>query len=263
MFGVVPKALWNRVYPSDESNLTVLALRSILVEDNGKLILIDNGWGDKQDKKFFRHVYLHGGEGLIGGLLHRGYKPENITDVVLTHLHADHCGGGVLKRNNGIGFDLTFPNATYYVSRTQWEWAANNNVREADSFLEENILPMMQSGHLKLVDEEGVLFRNISVRFYYGHTPGLMIPFINFKEKTYVFAGDLIPTTAHIPLVWNMSYDVDPLRTIREKEGLLKEALDDDYILLFQHDEHTECCTLETSAKGIRAKKKFKFSDII
>ncbi len=184
MFGVVPKVLWSRVYSSDENNLIVLTLRSLVIETDEHVILVDTGWGDKQDEKFFRHVYLHGGEGLTEGLNRRGYKPEDITDVVLTHLHADHCGGGVKRNEGGTGYELTFPEATYHVSRTQWEWAVKNNVREADSFLDENIIPIMDSGHLNLVDEEGELFPGFSVRICYGHTPGLMIPVIKYKNKT-------------------------------------------------------------------------------
>jgi glyoxylase-like metal-dependent hydrolase (beta-lactamase superfamily II) len=263
MFGVVPKVLWSRVCSSDENNLIVLTLRSLVVETGGHIILVDTGWGDKQNEKFFRHVYLHEGEGLLRGLNNRGYRPEDITDVFLTHLHADHCGGGVKRRIGGNGFELTFRNATYHVSRTQWEWAVKNNVREADAFLEENILPVEQSGHLNLVDDEEELFHGFSVMMCYGHTPGLMIPLIKYKDKTLVYTGDLIPTVAHIPVIWNMSYDIESLKTIEEKEKLLREALDRSYILVFQHDEHTECCNLEMTPKGIRAKEKFDFKEIL
>src|SRR5450759_5375949 len=263
MFGVVPKVLWSRVYKSDENNLIILTLRSLIVETGGHIILVDTGWGDKQDDKLFRHVYLHGGEGLISGLNNRGYKPEDITDVVLTHLHADHCGGGIKKKKEGNGFELTFPEATYHVSRTQWEWAVRNNAREEDAFLEENIIPIMDSGHLSLVDEEGELFPGFSLRMCYGHTPGLMLPEIRYKDKTLVYTGDLIPTVAHIPIIWNMSYDIESLKTIEEKQRLLNEALAGDYILVFQHDEHVECCNLEMTPKGIRAKDKFEFKDIL
>jgi len=262
MFGVVPKILWSRVYPSDEKNLIVLTLRSLIVETAGHVILVDTGWGDKQDDRFFRHVYLHDGEGLIEGLKKRGYSPEDITDVFLTHLHADHCGGGVRRESSGKGYELTFPNAIYHVSRTQLEWALMSNLREADAYLEENILPIMDSGHLSLVDEEGELFPGFSTRICYGHTPGLMIPVIKQKNRTLVYTGDLIPTVAHLPLIWNMSYDIESLKTIDEKEKLLKEALEGNYILIFQHDEHTECCTLEMTPKGIRAKERFGFSEI-
>ena len=262
MFGVVPKVLWSRIYSSDENNLIVLTLRSLVVETDGHVILVDTGWGNKQDEKFFRHVYLHDGEGLTEGLRQRGYEPEDITDVVLTHLHTDHCGGGVKRKEGGNGYELTFPEATYHVSRTQWEWALKNNIREADSFLDENIIPIMDSGHLNLVDEEGELFPGFSVRICYGHTPGLMIPVIKYKDKTLVYSGDLIPTVAHIPIIWNMSYDIESLKTIEEKENLLNEALDGGYILVFQHDEHIECCTLEMTPKGIRAKDKFHFKEV-
>jgi len=262
MFGVVPKVLWSRVYNADENNLIDLPLRSLIIETGKHVILVDSGWGDKQDEKFFRHVHLHGGEGLIQGLKNRGYVPEDITDVFFTHLHADHCGGGVKKNEAGDGYELTFPEATYHVSRTQWEWAVINNLREADSFLEENILPIEQSGRLNLVDEECELFPGFSVIFCYGHTPGLMIPVIKYNDKTLVYTGDLIPTSAHIPLIWNMSYDIESLKSIDEKQNLLNKALEENYILVFQHDKDVECCNLEMTQKGIRAKDKFDFSKI-
>jgi glyoxylase-like metal-dependent hydrolase (beta-lactamase superfamily II) len=262
MFGVVPKVLWSRVYGADENNLIDLPLRSLIIETGNHIILIDSGWGDKQDEKFFRHVHLHDGEGLIGGLNKRGYKPEDITDVFFTHLHADHCGGGVKKKENGDKYELTFPSAIYHVSRAQWEWAVKNNLREADSFLEENILPIELSGHLNLVDYEDELFPGISVMICYGHTPGLMIPIIKYKDRTLVYTGDLIPTSAHIPLIWNMSYDIESLKSIEEKQKLLNLALEENYILVFQHDKDVECCTLEMTQKGIRAKDKFLFSEI-
>lgn len=262
MFGVIPKALWSRVYPSDENNLIVLTLNSLIAETDGHVILVDSGWGDKQDEKFFRHTHLHGGEGLIDGLKARGYSPEDITDVVLTHLHADHCGGCARNRTDGPGYELVFPGAQYHISRTQWEWASVNNLREADAFLEENILPIAQSGRMNLVDEEGELFKGFSVRICHGHTPGLMIPVITFNGRKLVYTGDLIPTIAHIPLIWNMSYDIESLKTIEEKSSILQEALDNNYILVFQHDAYFECCTLEMTSKGIRAKDKFNFSEI-
>jgi glyoxylase-like metal-dependent hydrolase (beta-lactamase superfamily II) len=262
MFGVIPKLLWSRVYSSDDNNLIVLTLRSLVVETDGHVILVDTGWGDKQDEKFFRHIHIHDGEGLTGGLRRRGYEPEDITDVVLTHLHADHCGGGVKKKQNGIGYELTFPNATYHVSRTQWEWTMKNNVREADAFLEENINPIQDNGQLSLVDADGELFPEFSVRMCYGHTPGLMIPIIKYKDQTLVYTGDLIPTVAHIPLIWNMSYDIESLKTINEKEMLLNEAVKENYILVFQHDEHVECCTLKMTPRGVRLKEKLQFNEI-
>ena len=263
MFGVVPKALWSRVYGADENNLIVLTLRSLIVQTEGRTILVDTGWGDKQDDKFFRHTYIHDGEGLLEGLRRRGFEPGDITDVVLTHLHADHCGGGVKRSREGAGFELTFPDAIYHVSRTQWEWAVRNNPREEDAFLEENILPIGDSGHLNLVDEDCELFEGFSVRIYYGHTPGLMIPFIKYKGTTLVYTGDLIPTIAHLPLIWNMSYDIESLRTIDEKSKLLEEALAGNYILVFQHDDSSECCTLRMTEKGIRAGEKGRLVDLL
>jgi glyoxylase-like metal-dependent hydrolase (beta-lactamase superfamily II) len=262
MFGVVPKVLWSRVYASDENNLITLTLRSLVVETDGHVILVDTGWGDKQDEKFFRHVHQHGGEGLLEGLKNRGFTADDITDVFLTHLHADHCGGCFRNSAEGKGFEPVFPNAAYHVSRTQWEWALKNNPREEDAFLEENILPIGQSGKLNLVDEEGDLFPGFSIRICYGHTPGLMIPVIDYREKKFVYTGDLIPTVAHLPLVWNMSYDIESLKTIDEKKAILDEALGKKYILLFQHDKDVECCTLEMTPKGIRAKNRFSFNQI-
>jgi glyoxylase-like metal-dependent hydrolase (beta-lactamase superfamily II) len=263
MFGVVPKVLWSRVYSSNEQNLIDLTLRSMVVETEGHIILVDTGWGDKQDEKFFRHVNLHGGEGLIEGLKNHGYRPEDITDVFLTHLHADHCGGCVKRKTPKGKYELTFPEATYHISRDQWEWANKNNLREADSFLEENIIPIGDSGHMNLIEKDGELFPGFSVMICYGHTPGLMIPLIKYQGKTLVYTGDLIPTIAHIPLIWNMSYDIESLKTIEEKKRLLDEALEGGYILVFQHDEHIECCTLEMTQKGIRAGEKFDFSEIV
>jgi glyoxylase-like metal-dependent hydrolase (beta-lactamase superfamily II) len=263
LFGVIPKALWSRAYPSDENNLVVLTLRSLVVETDGRVILVDSGWGDKQDEKFFRYIYQHNGEGLVNGLKVRGYNPGDITDVVLTHLHADHCGGCVKKKPESTGFELVFPEAEYHVSRSQWEWASKNNLREEDAFLEENYLPIGQSGRLNLVDEEDELFPGFSVRICYGHTPGMMIPVIKYKDKTLVYTGDLIPTVAHLPLIWNMSYDIESLKTIEEKKKLLDEALENNYTLVFQHDVHIECCTLRMTPKGIRVNEKFNFSEII
>jgi glyoxylase-like metal-dependent hydrolase (beta-lactamase superfamily II) len=263
MFGVVPKALWSRVYPSDEDNLIVLTLRSLVIETGDHIILVDTGWGNKQDEKFFRHVHLHDGEGLIGGLEKRGYRPEDITDVFLTHLHADHCGGAICRDEEGSGYKTTFPDAIYHISRTQWEWALKNNLREEDAYPEENILPIGESGRLNLVDTEDELFPGFSVMMCNGHTPGLMIPVINYRNKTIIYTGDLIPTVAHIPLIWNMSYDIESLKTIEEKERLLTKALSDDYTLVFQHDEKVECCNLEMTPKGIRAKDKFRFSELV
>ena len=260
MFGVIPKALWSRVYPADEMNLITLSLRSLIIEIGAHTILVDTGWGEKQDKKFFRHSYIHGGEGLLEGLAVRGYKPEDITDVFLTHLHADHCGGGISRSDDG--HKLTFPKAVYHVSRIQWDWAVKNNIREEDAYPPENFLPLKDSVQLNLIEKEGELFPGFRIRLCYGHTPGLMIPVINNNGKTLVYTGDLIPTSAHIPLIWNMSYDLDQLATIREKESLLRESLDNNYILFFEHDLDIECCTLKETSGGILAERTFALHEI-
>lgn len=263
MFGVVPKALWNRVYPGDENNLIVLTLRSLIVVSDGHVILVDTGWGDKQDEKFFRHVYKHNGEGLFEGLKKRGFSPEDITDVFLTHLHADHCGGAIIKSRNSEHYEPSFPKATIHVSHSQLKWAIANNPREDDAYPVENIRPIAENENLNLIESDCELFKGFSVRICNGHTPGLMIPVINYSDKTFVYTGDLIPTIAHIPLIWNMSYDIESLKTIEEKDKLLKEAFENKYILVFQHDVMTECCNLRITEKGIRANDKFKFTSII
>lgn len=262
MFGVIPKSLWSKRYPVDENNLINMSLRSILIDNGENIVLVDNGYGDKQGEKFFRHTYLNGGDGLINAISKAGYSPEDITDVLLTHLHSDHCGGGVKMNSSGSAYELTFPNADYWVSRTQWEWAINPNIREASSYLEENLLPMMDSGHLRFVDDEGELFKGVELRIVNGHTPGQLIPIIDYKETRIVFGADLIPTMAHIPLLWNMSYDIDQLATIDEKKSLLKESLDKGYVLFFEHDVNVECCTLQNSPKGIREDRVLKISEL-
>lgn len=261
MFGVVPKALWSRVIPADDNNLCNWAIRSLLIDTGSRVILVDNGYGDKQDEKYFRHVHLNGGDGLIGGLRKAGYRPEDITDMLLTHLHSDHCGGGIRRRTDG-GYETVFPNADYIVSRRQWEWAINPNIREADSYLEENLLPMQHSGRLRLIDGPMQLYDGIELRIADGHTPGQIIPVIGWGRRKLVFAADLIPSVAHIPLLWNMSYDLDQLKTIEEKKTLLEETVENDYVLMFQHDPDTECCTVTRTPKGIRAAEKMKVEDV-
>ncbi len=212
MFGVVPKALWQRKYPADENNLCNWALRSLLADTGERLILVDNGYGDKQDEKFFSHVHLNGGYGLEGALSRAGYRPDQVTDMVLTHLHSDHCGGGVKWNSDRTSYELSFPNATYWVSRRQWDWAIDPNVREADAYLDENLLPMQESGQLRFVEDSPFeLAPGFSLRMYNGHTDGQLIPFIQYQGRTLVFTADLIPSLAHVPLKYNMSYDIHPL----------------------------------------------------
>ena len=261
MFGIIPKMLWERKLKADEDNLCSWSIRSLLVQTENHLILIDTGYGDKQSKKFFSHAYINGGDGLEGAINKAGFELDDITDVVHTHLHADHCGGGVKRKENGIGYELVFKKATYWISRDQWEWAMNPNPQEGSSFLEENLLPIKESGRLQFIDEEEELFPNFHVRIFYGHTKGQVIPIINFNSKKLVFAADLIPSKHHVPLVWNMAYDIEPMKTLKEKELFLKEALENNYTLFFQHDVDTECCNLVAGPKGISVKETFALSD--
>ncbi len=258
MFGVVPKMLWQKKYPADENNLCNWALRSLLIDTGDRVILIDNGYGDKQDEKFFSHVHLNGGEGLEGALKKHGYSFDDVTDMILTHLHTDHCGGGVKYNADQTGFEMVFKNATYWVSKQQWEWAMNPNKQEAAAFLEENLIPMQESGQLKFIDQNTELYPGIELRLYNGHTVGQIIPFIDTGDKTFVFMADLIPSTAHISLVWNMAYDVYPMDMLKEKEAFLNEAVENDYILFFQHDLYHECTTVHQTGKGVRVKDTFK-----
>lgn len=257
MFGVIPKVLWNKKYPADENNLCNWALRSLLIDAGEKVILIDNGYGDKQDEKFFSHVYLNGGDGLEGALQKHGYSFDDITDIILTHLHTDHCGGGVQHNSDKTGFELTFKNANYWVSKSQWEWAMNPNKQEGAAFLKENLIPMQESGHLKFIENNCELYPGIELRLYDGHTVGQIIPFIHSEGETIVFVADLIPSVAHIPLVWNMAYDVYPMKTLDEKEAFLNEAAEKNYTLFFQHDLYNECATVHKTEKGIKVKETF------
>jgi glyoxylase-like metal-dependent hydrolase (beta-lactamase superfamily II) len=262
MFGVVPKVLWEKQYPADENNLCNWALRSLLIESGDRILLIDNGFGDKQRDKFMSHFYLNENKGLEKALGEHGYKTTDITDMLLTHLHYDHCGGGVKFNEDKTDYELTFPNAQYWVGKKQWETAMDPNKREKDSFLEENLVPMYNSGRLNLIRKDIELFPGFSVRVYNGHTQGQLIPFITIKDRadkdsTLVFVADLLPSVAHIPLSWIMSYDVSPMVTLKEKEDFLKEAEENNYVLFFQHDLYNECCTLTKTPKGIRAKDKF------
>lgn len=256
-FGVIPKVLWSRVYPADENNLCNCALRSLLIDTGERIILIDNGYGDKQDEKFFKHVYLNGGDGLEGGLEKAGYSLDDITDVIVTHMHTDHCGGGVKYNEDRTGYEMTFKNATYWVSKSHWDWAMTPNKQEEAAFLEENIMPMYESGQLKFVEKDCELYPGIEIRLYDGHTVGQIIPFIHTENDTIVFMADLIGTAAHIPLVWNMAYDVYPMKMLDEKEAFLNEAAEKNYTLFFQHDLYNECVKVHQTEKGVRVKESF------
>jgi glyoxylase-like metal-dependent hydrolase (beta-lactamase superfamily II) len=262
MFGVVPKVIWGKSYPSDENNLCNWSMRCLLIVDDDRRILIDCGIGDKQSEKFFSNYYLNGDDTLDKSLAAIGYTPDDITDVILTHLHFDHAGGAVRWNTDKTGYELTFKNATYLTSRQQWEWATSPNNREKASFLKENILPIKEMGRLELIGDDTELFTNVSVRLFNGHTDGQVIPFIRYKDKTVVYMADLLPSAAHIPLPWVMSYDTRPLITLLEKEPFMIEAARNGYVLFLEHDLYHECCTVVATDKGIRLKERFPLASI-
>jgi glyoxylase-like metal-dependent hydrolase (beta-lactamase superfamily II) len=269
MFGVVPKTMWNKINPADENNLCSWALRCLLIEDENRLILVDNGNGDKQDAKFFSHYYLHGDDTLDKSLAKYGFNKDDITDVFLTHLHFDHCGGSIVREGDKLV--PAFKNARYWSNKEHWDWAVYPNEREKASFLKENILPIEESGKLQFIEVTGAVdgklgetsfTENISVRFVSGHTESMMLPQIKYNDKTVVFMADLLPSAGHIPIPYVMAYDMNPLTTLHEKRSFLKEAVEGDYILFFEHDPVHECCNLQQTERGIRPKDYFKLEDI-
>ncbi|MEO8720985.1 MAG: MBL fold metallo-hydrolase [Ginsengibacter sp.] len=263
MFGVVPKSMWNKLNPSDENNMCNWAMRCMLIEDEERLILIDNGMGNKQSEKFFGYYFLNGVDTLEKSLSKYGFSKEDITDVFLTHLHFDHCGGSIEKIDDL--FVPAFKNATYWSNESHWKWATNPNDREKASFLKENILPIQESGHLKFIEKtEGIDFtKNINLRFVNGHTESMMLPQIKYKDKTIVYMADLLPSVAHIPIPYVMAYDTRPLDTLIEKKSFLTEAHQKDFILFFEHDPLIECCNLQLTERGIRSKETFKLENIL
>lgn len=265
MFGVVPKTLWQKTNPADEYNMCTWAMRSMLIEDGNKLILIDAGIGDKQSEKFFSHYYLHGDDSLHGNLKKLGFHADDITDVFLTHLHFDHCGGAI----NRVGenqFAPAFKNATFWSNEKHWQWATVPNAREKASFLSENILPIEESGQLKFIERTGNftenVFENIDVFFADGHTESQMIPHIQYKGRTIVFMADLLPSVGHIPLPYVMGYDTRPLLTLDEKGKFLKRAADENFVLFLEHDGVNQCCTLQNTEKGIRLHETFNLDEL-
>jgi glyoxylase-like metal-dependent hydrolase (beta-lactamase superfamily II) len=262
MFGVVPKVIWNRLNPADADNLCTWAMRCLLIEDGDRLILVDNGVGDKQDAKFFGHYHLHGPDTLTGSLRKLGFHHQDITDVFLTHLHFDHCGGSVMREGDRLL--PAFPNAQYWSNARHWDWAVRPNDREKASFLKENILPIEESGQLSMlpVPDAGtaVFSSGIRVRYVHGHTEAMMLPQIEYKGRTIVYMADLIPSVWHLPMAWVMAYDMFPMTTLSEKRSFLEEAVDNDWVLFFEHDPLHECCTLHRTEKGIRMKEHFPLS---
>lgn len=269
MFGVVPKTIWNKINTADENNLCNWALRSLLIEDGNRLLLIDDGLGDKQDEKFFSHYHLNGNDSLDKSLAMHGFHRDDITDVFLTHLHFDHCGGSIIRE--GEKLIPAFKNAVYWSNQKHWQTATQPNEREKASFLKENILPIQESGQLKFVEMPKLpgpglgstsFAENISVRFVDGHTDGMMLPQINYNGRTVVYMADLLPSQGHIPIPYIMAYDMQPLISMQEKKSFLKEALENDYILFFEHDSKYECCVLQQTEKGIRPKEFFRLDEV-
>jgi glyoxylase-like metal-dependent hydrolase (beta-lactamase superfamily II) len=261
MFGVVPKSIWNKINAADENNMCSWALRCLLIQDGERLILVDTGMGNKHDEKFFGHYYLHGDDTLEKSLAIQGFTKDDITDVILTHLHFDHCGGAIIKE--GEQFVPAFKNATYWSNERHWKWAIEPNDREKASFLKENILPILESGKLKFIEKSANEFPpNIMIHQVFGHTEAMMLPQITYKGKSILYMADLLPSAGHIPLPYVMAYDMFPLTTLNEKKSFLTEAFENEYVLFFEHDPQIECCTLQMTDKGIRMKDSFKLSDL-
>jgi len=279
MFGVVPKSIWNEINPADENNMCSWALRCLLIEDGNRLILVDNGMGNKQAAKFFSYYYLHGDDTLDKSLAKYGFHQDDITDVILTHLYFDHCGGSIEREEEKLV--PAFQNAVYWSNKKHWDWAVNPNEREKASFLKENILPIEESGQLKMVNGEWSIVSketqiannrlptisseinsSLSFRIVNGHTEAMMLPQINYKGRTIVFMADLLPSHGHLPIPYVMAYDMFPLTSLQEKKSFLKEAIENDYILFFEHDPLYECCDLKNTERGVRAKSFFKLEEV-
>jgi glyoxylase-like metal-dependent hydrolase (beta-lactamase superfamily II) len=267
MFGVVPKSIWQKTNPADSNNMIDLAMRCLLIENGKKLILIDTGIGNKQNEKFFSYYYLRRDDSLEKSLAQYGFTPDDISDVFLTHLHFDHCGGAIRWNKKKDKYEPAFKNAVYWSNKDHWKWAVNPNPREKASFLEENILPIKKSGQLKFIDIPKDDFLKDSplgfdIFFISGHTDKQMLPVITHEEKTIIYAADLLPTTGHIPIPYIMGYDTRPLLTVNEKERILNLAEQQEYFFFFEHDARHELCTLQKTEKGIRLKETYSFLDI-
>jgi glyoxylase-like metal-dependent hydrolase (beta-lactamase superfamily II) len=265
MYGVVPKSIWSRSTPADANNMCSWTMRCMLIEYSDRLVLIDAGMGDKQSDKFFGYYYLFGEATLKKSIEALGFGMDQITDVLLTHLHFDHCGGGVNFNKSKDRFETAFPNARYWSCEEHWQWATHPNPREKASFLKENILPIEESGQLNFVKREGrwsseELFPGVKLFFADGHTESQMIPHIAYQGKTIVYAADLIPSASHIPLPYVMGYDVRPLETIEEKSMVLNAAAQEGHVFFFEHDLNTECATVEVTERGVKLKQHFKFA---
>ncbi len=263
MFGVVPKSVWNRSNPADENNMCNWAMRCLLVETDNRLILIDNGLGDKQNEKFFSYYYLHGNDSLEKSFAKHGFTFNDVTDVFLTHLHFDHCGGSIKWTDlSKTKLEPVFKNAKYWSNTKHWDWATNPNPREKASFLKENIMPIKESGQLNFIDKECEWLPGFEVLIVNGHTEGMMLPLITYKGTKVLFCADLIPSAGHLPIPYVMGYDVRPLETLKEKERILQNAVTNNWTLFFEHDSVNECCNLANTERGIRAKDMIKISEL-
>lgn len=275
MFGVVPKSIWSKIHPADENNLCTWAMRCLLIEEGGRLILVDNGIGDKQDARFLSHYYLHGEDTLDKSLAKYGFHRDDITDVFLTHLHFDHCGGSIVREGDQLV--PAFKNAVYWSNERHWKWAVEPNEREKASFLKENILPIRESGQLRMIEVGGeqeraagagqglIAFPGIpalSIRLVNGHTDAMMLPQIDYKGRTIVFMADLLPSIGHIPIPYVMAYDMFPLTTLQEKKAFLEEAVARNYVLFFEHDPVKECCDVQVTERGVRSKTVFALAEL-
>jgi len=262
MFGVVPKTIWQKTNPADANNLISMSMRCMLIEEGKRLILVDTGLGSKQSDKFFGYYFLFGDFSLDLSLAKYGFHRDDITDVFLTHLHFDHCGGSIQWNKDKTGYEPAFKNAKFWSNQEHWNWATNPNPREKASFLKENILPIEESGQLNFVDNNPSVQLGFEVLKMDGHTEKQMLPKITYQGKTIVFMADLLPTTGHIPLPYVMGYDTRPLLTIKEKASFLNEAADNEYFLFLEHDAYSELCTVQHTEKGVRLKETHKFTDI-
>jgi glyoxylase-like metal-dependent hydrolase (beta-lactamase superfamily II) len=266
MFGVVPKTIWNKTNPADENNLIDIAARCMLIEDGNRLILIDTGMGNKQSEKFFGYYSLWGNDSLDKSLAKYGFHRDDVTDVFMTHLHFDHCGGSVNWNKDKTGYEVAFKNAKFWTNENHWDWATKPNAREKASFLSENILPMQESGQLNFIkrpnDDFGICDLGFDIFYVDGHTEKMMIPHIQYQDKTIVFCADLIPTAGHLPLPYVMGYDTRPLLTMPEKSKFLTATAENNYFLWLEHDAHNPIITVEMTEKGVRLKERFEIEDI-
>ena len=268
MFGVVPKTIWNRTNPADNNNLIDIAARCLLIEDGNQLTLIDTGMGNKQSDKFFGYYSQWGSFSLEKSLKEKGFHTDDITNVFMTHLHFDHCGGSAIWNKNKTGYEVAFKNAKFWTNENHWEWATKPNAREKASFLSENLMPMQESGQLNFIKrpENDFLEKSelgFGILFADGHTEKQMLPHINYKGKTIVFCADLLPTVGHIPLPYVTGYDTRPLLSMNEKDKFLKEAAYKNYYLFLEHDAHNQIITVRHTEKGVRLKEIFSCNEIL